>query len=70
MAKIDDIKTSLDALNGSVDGLIALADSLVTQIKALQGQSSPVTDAQLQGLLDTITAEKAKVDAALAADKA
>lgn len=84
MTKLEELQASTDALtakveesNAKTDALIAVANSTKDALVALQGQlpTNPVTDADLQAIIDkqtaavtSITAQEAETDAAAAAD--
>lgn len=67
MAKLDELVAAETAEKASEDQLIALLTSVSQQLSALK-DSGGATDTQLQGVIDTINANTATMNAAIAAD--
>lgn len=62
MAISDDFKAALAGFIASVDQLVAIANAIA------QGNGAAISAADAQAAIDALNAEKAKVDAAVAAD--
>jgi len=69
MATLADVQAALTAQTTATDALIALTDSVATQLAALIASGTGVTSDQLQAIIDASSAETAKINADLVKNK-